>query len=823
MKGVIMAGGFGTRLRPLTCNIPKPMVPIVNVPVMEHIIRLLKNYGITDIVSILYYQPEIIQDYFKDGRNFGVNMSYVSAIQDFGTAGSVKNSEEYLKEEPFIIISGDVLTDFNLETIISFHQERKSLATIVLTRVTDPLAYGIVITDERGKILRFLEKPSWGEVFSDTINTGIYILQPEVLKYIPKDKEFDFSKDLFPLLLSKKEELYGCVVQGYWKDIGNLEEYQQARFDIFKGKININISGKRQNYIGKEVWIDEECEISKTVEYTEGVIIGKRCKIGEKVKLRNVILGNNCVVEDNTSITNSIIWDNVKIGRHGELRGNIVSKNSQILDNAYLEEKALVSDGCKVGKGASLKEGVKIWPHKIVEDGATLMSSLVWGERWSKSLFGKYGVVGLANVELTPEFASKLGAAYGATFAKGSTIITSRDQHKASRMINRAFMSGVLSTGVNVHDVGAIPLPVARYQIGASEEQGGVHVKRAPHHLEYLEISFFDANGLDLSSKKEKAIEQLFFREDFRRAEIKETGELTFPYRMVEYYKEGLLSKINDDLISQRGFKIVIDYGYGGASVVFPSVVSNLNCEVLTINSYVDIEKTGKVDVNVFLQQLSNIVITLKADLGFMFDFEAERIFIVDNKGRILPDSFALVLVSYLLAQTCPEVNIAVPVNITRVVEKLVQKVKRTKTAPRAMMEEKDIMMVGNGAGGFIFPQFQPAFDAMFTAIKILELMAKRNIKLSELVDSIPPFFIAHEKIPCPWEAKGRIMRELIELTKNEKVELIDGIKVYHQEDWVLLIPDSDSQIFHIYAESNSVENAKNLVYKYIDKIKAMI
>lgn len=822
MKGVIMAGGFGTRLRPLTCNIPKPMVPIVNIPVMEHIVKLLKKYKITEIVAILYYQPEIIRKYFEDGGKFGVSITYVSASEDYGTAGSVKNSQKYLENEPFIIISGDVLTDFNLNLAIDFHQDRKSLATITLTRVTNPLAFGIVIIDERGKIIKFLEKPSWGEVFSDTINTGIYILQPEIFEHIPKEKEYDFSKDLFPSILAKEKELYGYIAKGYWKDIGNLEEYQQAHYDIFKGKVLIDILGKRLNFIGKEVWVDEGCEISDTVDYSGGTIIGKNCKIGKNVKLKNAILGNNCIIEDNTEITDSIVWDNVKIGRNVTLQENIIGKNTQILNNAYLQEKALVSDECIIGKNSSLRDNVKIWPYKVVDDGATLLTSLIWGERWSKSLFGKYGVVGLANVEITPEFASKLGASYGATFAKGSSIITSRDHHKACRMINRAIMSGILSTGVNVRDLGAISLPIARYQIGITGEQGGLHIRRAPHITNQIEINFFDSFGLDLPVKKEKAIEQLFFREDFRRADIGETGELTFPYRAIEYYKEGFFDKIEKDLISQRGFKIVIDYGFGGASTVFPSVIGSFDCEVLAINSHLDVDKMSETHTKagIFLQQLSNIVVTLNADIGFMLDPEAERIFIVDDQGRILADNFALVLISSLLAQAYPEANVAVPVNITRVIEKLVKKVKRTKTAPRAMMEEKNIMMVGNGTGGFIFPQFQPAFDAMFTAVKVLELMAKSGLKLSKLVNNIPSFFIAHEKVPCPWDIKGKVMREMIELTKNERVELIDGIKVYHKDDWVLLIPDSDRPIFHVYAESDSMEKAKVLAYKYIDKIK---
>ena len=210
MKAVIMAGGFGTRLRPLTCNIPKPMVPMLNRPMMGHIVELLKTHGITEIVATLFYQPEVISNYFGDGSSFGVSMQYLKAEADYGTAGSVRNAKDFL-DQRFLIISGDVFTDFDLSSAIRFHEEKKAKATIVLTRSSNPLQFGVVLTRDDGKITRFLEKPSWGEVFSDTINTGIYILEPEVLELIPAKEEFDFSKNLFPLMLDRDMGLFGYV------------------------------------------------------------------------------------------------------------------------------------------------------------------------------------------------------------------------------------------------------------------------------------------------------------------------------------------------------------------------------------------------------------------------------------------------------------------------------------------------------------------------------------------------------------------------------------------------------------------------------------
>jgi len=221
MRAVLMAGGSGTRLRPLTCDLPKPMVPVLNRPIAEHILNLLKRNSITEVIATLHYLPDVMRDYFQDGSEFGVEMTYaVEEAQPLGTAGCVKNLEELL-QETFLVISGDSITDFDLQKAIAFHREKQSKATLVLTRVPNPIEFGVVITDKEDRIQRFLEKPSSSEIFSDTVNTGTYILEPEVLKYLPKNEESDFSQDLFPLLLEIGAPMYGYVAEGYWCDVGH--------------------------------------------------------------------------------------------------------------------------------------------------------------------------------------------------------------------------------------------------------------------------------------------------------------------------------------------------------------------------------------------------------------------------------------------------------------------------------------------------------------------------------------------------------------------------------------------------------------------------
>jgi mannose-1-phosphate guanylyltransferase/phosphomannomutase len=242
MKAVVMAGGEGSRLRPLTIGRPKPMVPIVDAPVMEHIFNLLRRHGITEVVVTLQYLARVIQEYFDDGSDFGMRIHYTVEETPLGTAGSVKNAE-HLLDEPFLVISGDALTDFNLEEIIAYHRAKEAMATLTLYRVPSPLEYGVVIVDREGRVVRFLEKPSWGEVFSDTVNTGIYVLDPRIFRYVPAGVPVDWSNDVFPQLLRNGDPMFGYVAGGYWCDVGNIAEYVRANADMLNRVVNLDMPG----------------------------------------------------------------------------------------------------------------------------------------------------------------------------------------------------------------------------------------------------------------------------------------------------------------------------------------------------------------------------------------------------------------------------------------------------------------------------------------------------------------------------------------------------------------------------------------------------
>ena len=359
IKAVIMAGGEGTRLRPLTCDVPKPMVPILNRPVMEYTIKLLNKHNINDISVTLAYLPSVITEYFGDGKEWGVSLNYFIEETPLGTGGSVKNAGESL-DGTFIVISGDALTDLDLEKAVEFHRQKGSKATLVLKRETIPLEYGVIITDDSDRIIRFLEKPSWGEVFSDTINTGIYILEPEVLDYYKRGENFDFSKDLFPKLLRDGVPMYGYKTEDYWCDIGDLESYKQTQFDILDGKVKVDITARQ---VEKGVWLEEGVEIGGGAAISPPVFLGKNCSIASGCSIHPyTIIGERRTIGRNTTLKKSILWKNVRVGGGCHLRGTVVCTGAHIKNGVSLLENSVVGRDTRVDSNATVKPGIKIWP-----------------------------------------------------------------------------------------------------------------------------------------------------------------------------------------------------------------------------------------------------------------------------------------------------------------------------------------------------------------------------------------------------------------------------------------------------------------------------
>lgn len=822
MKAVVMAGGAGSRLRPLTVNRPKPMVPIVNRPVIGHILDLLKRHGITDVVITLQFMAEAIQDYFGDGSGIGMNIDYSIEESPLGTAGSVKQAQ-HLLDDTFIVISGDALTDIDLSSVIAFHRQKKSLATLTLYRVPNPLEYGVVILDEEGHIRQFLEKPSWGEVISDNVNTGIYVLEPQVLDYFPAETKYDFSQELFPTLLEKGDPMYGYVADGYWCDVGNLAEFMRANSDMLSGLVHAEPFGDQ---IGEGIWVGEGVEIAPDAQLYGPIFLGDGVKLKQGVIVHGpTVIRNYTVVDRYADVDRSVIWRNCYVGEGAEIRGAIIGRQVSLKRKSVVFEGAVIGDSSVIGEGAIIHPNVKIWPNKEVEAGASVNNSIIWGAQGRHVLFGRFGVTGLVNIDLTPEFAARLGATFGATLPKGAVVTINRDPHRSPRMLKRGVISGLPSAGVNVLDLQSMPIPVARFYTSHANTAGGVHLRLSPYDNRVVDIKFFDKNGQDLTKAQERNIEQVFFREDFRRVYLDEIGTISYADHVIDRYQEAFMAALNVSAIREANHYVAVDFANAPTGAVLAPILTALNCRTVALNEAPDETKMSILpeEFQTSIDQLGKICRTLDTVMGVRLDVGGERVFVVDNGGSAISGVKLGAMMAAMVLKAKGGGTIAVPVSMPMVFEEIAAglggQVIRTKVNLPSLMRaasEPGVVMATDGNGSFIWPEFQSVVDGMMTVAKMLEFMTLQKTTLQGALAAVPPYFVAQTEVTCPWDAKGKVMRLLNQQYKERLAEQIDGVKiVLGDEEWVLVLPDADNPLFHVFAQASTEEQATGLVQRY--------
>ncbi len=832
MKAVVMAGGEGSRLRPLTVGRPKPMVPIVNKSVIGHIFDLLKRHGITEVIVTLRYMASAIQDFYDDGSSIGMQLTYSVEEAPLGTAGSVKNAASYL-DDTFIVISGDALTDFDLHAILEAHAARGAEASITLTRVPDPLEYGVIVADDDGRVIQFQEKPSWGEVISDTVNTGLYVLEPGVLDLIPEGVPYDFASELFPRMLADKRDLYGYVADGYWCDVGNIAEYMRATADVLYG--NLQLAEPVGTHLGGGIWVGENVDIAPSAQLFGPIYLGNDVKIKGDVRIYGpAVIRDYTVIDNYNRIERSIIWRNNYVGESCELRGVIVLRQCSIKAHVAAYEGVVIGDNCVLGEGSVLHPNVKLWPHKEVDAGATIKDSIIWGNQGRRSLFSRFGVSGVVNIDLTPEYAAKLSAALGATLPKNSYVAINRDAHRSSRMLKRALISGLPGAGINVWDLGTVAIPVLRHFVRQRKDTtAGIHVRLSPFDQRVVDVRIIDGQGLNQTNAAERTIERSFFREDFRRAFLNEIGLIDYAHQPIAEYTEDFMRHIDAQRIREYGFKLVADYSHGLAADTLSDILNEVSVDVVPLNARMDENKLAMLQPEFKANQarMGKIVQALAAHLGVQMDVGGEKIFLVDEQGDVIDDITAAALMMELALYAHPGRPVAVPAIMPNAFDVIASwhsarlfRVTQNLHGPMHTASYVGVLMIADGAGSFIFPGFQPAVDGMMATVRLLEYLAIRKLRVSQIVEYLPKFHMAKRTVECPWEAKGMVMRMLINEHINRHVDKVDGLKIHLDDgEWVHLSPDQEKPRFEVLAEAGSDERAEELINEYAGQIEGML
>jgi len=434
-------------------------------------------------------------------------------------------------------------------------------------------------------------------------------------------------------------------------------------------------------------------------------------------------------------------------------------------------------------------------------------------------VFGKDGVSGLINVDLTPETALRLGAALGTALRKGARVVTSREAPPACRMLKRSIITGVISTGVDVADLRVMPSAINRHLLKAEGYDAGVHVGVSAGDPEVVRIQFYERPGIQLTSALQKEIEKHFSRHELRRVAAADVGTIAYPSRPAEVYAADLLRSLDTDAIRARRFRIVVDYGYSSASLVLPLVLGPLGVEAVSAHAFTaDRETPEPSSLHESIGQAKNLVRAVGAELGVVFDRAAERLYLIDEEAHEVPVDKALLLFLRLISSNGRRGKLAFPITVTSLVDKITEgselEVVRTPASLADLTKaaaEDGVVFAGAVGGGYVFPEFLPAYDAVASLCKLLELLAPVDRPLSELVGELPASTLVHRQLAVPWALKGAVMRVLTERLRDRELDLLDGIKILDERGWTQVLPDPDEPLVHLYAEGRSEEESEQL------------
>ena len=834
MKAVAVAGGEGTRLRPLTLQRAKPMVPLINRPVLVHMARQLSRYGVTELQLTLRYMASLIQDYFQTNPIPDLEIGYHIEEFPLGTAGSLKQAARHW-HDPFLVVSGDGLTDMNFRALYEKHMETGADVTIALQAMDETHEYGVVLTDRNNWIYDFVEKPRPSEQQSNRVNTGMYILNPNVLDLIPDNQEFDFSRDLFPALLQQDRPIYGHVTEGYWCDVGNTEAYMRATKDILNGDVNLFDTLGTERAPG--IWEGRDVSIHPTAQLTGPIFLGTEVQVQAHAVIRGpAVIRPNTIVDSHAQVEESVIWRNSYLGPNSRVQGAIIGRQCSVRAHSHVSEGCVVGDGCVLEESTILMPHVRLWPYKRIARASTIRENIVWDRQGRRELFRGFTISGQTNLDLTPETAAKIGVALGSSLPRKANVAVNSDTHMASGMIKRAIISGLPGAGVNTLDLGSVAMPVLRHFVrGNSSVQAGLHVRVNPDdpHPQSLNVQILEADGSNLGKRMEQRIQSTFFQEDLRRVGMEDIGTISDAHNYVEAYVDDFLTKVYADQLQTVPFKLVVDYSNGMAAHVMSTILEHLQIEVIPLNS-LRREDTSQMDqdrISQRLDELASIVKAVNAHVGVMLGVTGELVRVVDDQGMVLTPYQTDALFLDLALFNHPRSRVVYPDNmpapytvIARMHEAEVVPCKSDMHNLMTAAASGNVLVALNGRGHFIFPFFHPAPDPMMASVKLLEYLAIRRAPISHIMAVLPA--INHQRVlaPVPWTQRGRVMNQFNEQYQAERMDTLEGLKICTGPDeWVQLQPSAIHPALEIALDAPTRSRTLTLQIRFLEEVRHLV
>lgn len=765
VSSIIMAGGEGSRLRPLTCDTPKPMVPVLGKPVLSYALQLLKRHNITNVGITLQYLPDRISKAFGSGTKEGVNLYYFREKEPLGTAGGVLQAAkgQHAPRDTFVILSGDGLTDCNLTDAITYHKQKKALATLVLKRVLEPLEYGVVLTDEDGRVVRFVEKPGWGEVYSDTVNTGIYLLEPEVLSYIWDSKPCDFGKDLFPMLVAEHKDIYAFETDAYWCDIGDQNAYVRAQGDFLQGNIKLDAG----------CLIAETALIDDTAVIDGPCFIGPGARIGANVRISDcAVIGRNVAVGPHARIARSVLWEDAAIHSHAQVRGAVVCRGAQVMQGAMIHEECALGDGAVLGARASQEMGAKVWPGKRIDPYVRVTENLVWDGALRPKLHA--GSVDAFD----PATACQLAAAF-AVAINADRMALSHDGSAEAMALYTAATGALSAQGVVSVLLDMAMPPILRNMQRMRKIPAGIFFN-GKH------ITFSVKDGGMPSRAIQRKIETLFIRQDFTRPF---SGKVAKPLH--EPHAEALYTG-------------ALAGGMQSKTSTMPHIAVFVERE-----SHVHIIESMMLAAGISAKVCCGKATIDKWEMGFLLSNTLEKATVFDCYGT--PDDAEQALLAYA-ALPASASEWVIKMDATAMIEWLAEqkqaKVKRISGSIEAF---------ANGLLDEDSRQFDMHFDGLYQILSICSLLAVRRTTLRGILSTFPTLYRYEKKFPCALPERGRLLSTV---AKDEMQAILNGgLRITREDGWLTVNPDEREPEMIVVGEAADMEIAKELCGELLDKL----
>ena len=755
MNAIILAGGEGTRLRPLTLERPKPMVPLFGRPVLEHILLLLRRNGFDKVAITLRYLPKVVRDYFGDGSAWGMELHYLEEPEPLGTAGGVRQAAQLMGDEDFLVISGDCVCDFDLRGCMEKHRARKAAATLLLHREKDPLEYGLVQLEEDGRVARFLEKPGWGQVFTNLVNTGIYCLSPRVLEQIPPEGAYDFSRDLFPKLLEREIPMYGDIPYGYWRDMGDTGAYLSAAADALDGKVKLDLTLPQ---LRAGVWcaspLPESAAVVPPCWIGERVTVGENCLIGP-----HTVLENGSFLGDRAVAQRSILLG-AAAGSDSTLHGTILCEDSSAGAGCVLAAGTVLGAEATLGDHVVLREEVRIWPRISVEPGSRLTSSVTGGATPPHVMFEGGAIRGALARELTPELLLTLGNVLG----RFGRVALGATPGAGSAALLMAAAAGVAAAGSTPWVQDGSTWGAAAYFASGHGAERSLFIEEDG---ENCRLWVMDEKGLPLDASERRRIEGALRRQEIHRAAAGAMGRQERAQGTDTAYCEAAVKAAGSGPIRPMTVSVP---ERGRANKLLARSLESLGCRVLT-------EKR-------------------KGIPAFWVAQGGRLLFAEDERGRqLLPERMLLLAVLTLVDQGERRIGLSwdAPAACTRLVETLGASVVKLDAPEGRELALRQLSLR----------------DGVFAACGICHRLGRTGESLESLARRVPDFGMYRSELPLEG-LRGDLMEALAK-TWPQAEPGQEGMRVRLSGGWAWLQPAAQRSALRIRTEGETVEMAAEL------------